>query len=164
MCHQDSEWLAKDKPETNPITIRPCGRAVLLGSLTLLVSTQLSLSNKISCFLSTCVFLDNSFPSVGQKPTFGSWKGSPFLQQMATLVGSLLHCDWHPDQLGYSGTSLPTNEPDPVAATGTLSSRVSSWHGQLARVPHQVRNKRLLISLPFPFFLLLSPSYPSLFF
>ena len=33
--HSESEWLAKDNPETNPITIKPHGRAVLLSSLTL---------------------------------------------------------------------------------------------------------------------------------
>ena len=34
--------------------------------------------------------LDNSFPSVRQEPTSGPWKGSTFLQQMATLAGTLL--------------------------------------------------------------------------
>ena len=37
--------------------------------------------NKISGFVSTCVTSDNSFLSVRQEPTFGPWKGSPFLQQ-----------------------------------------------------------------------------------
>ena len=46
-----------------------------------------ALSDKISCFVSTCVSSDNSFPSVRQEPGFGPWKGSSFLQQMATLVG-----------------------------------------------------------------------------
>ena len=41
----ESEWLAGDNPETNPINHKtrdcePCGRAVLLGPLTLLLSTQ----------------------------------------------------------------------------------------------------------------------------
>ena len=40
----ESEWLAKDIPETNHFTIKPdCesrGRTVLLGSLTLLLSTR----------------------------------------------------------------------------------------------------------------------------
>ena len=83
-----SEWLAKDNPETNPITIKPKtvshkprGRAVLLGSLTLLLSTQVPFPNKISCFVSTCVSSDNSFPSVRQEPGFRPWNGSPFLQQ-----------------------------------------------------------------------------------
>jgi hypothetical protein len=37
--------------------------------------------NKISCFVSTCVSLDNSFLSVRQEPSFGPWKGSSFLKQ-----------------------------------------------------------------------------------
>ena len=57
----------------------PHGRAVLLTSLTLLLSTRVPFPNKISCFASTCVSLDNSFPSVRQEPSFGPWKGSPFL-------------------------------------------------------------------------------------
>ena len=36
--------------------------------------------NKISCFVSTCVSLDNSFPSVRQEPSFGPWNGSPCAQ------------------------------------------------------------------------------------
>ena len=82
----ESEWLAKDIPETNHFTIKPdCeprGRTVLLGSLTLLLSTRVPFPNKISCFVSTCVSSDNSFLSVRQKLSFGPWKGSPFLQQM----------------------------------------------------------------------------------
>ena len=33
----------------------PCGKAVLLGSLTLLFFTYVPLSNKVSCFVSTCI-------------------------------------------------------------------------------------------------------------
>ena len=58
-----------------------------MGPLTLLLSTWVPFSNKISCFFSTCVVLNNSFPSVRQEPGVGPWKGSPFLQQMATLAG-----------------------------------------------------------------------------
>ena len=65
----------------------PRGRAVLLGFLTLLLSTQVPFPNKISCFVSTYVSSDNSFPSVRQEPSFGPWKWSLFLQQMVTLVG-----------------------------------------------------------------------------
>ena len=64
----------------------PHGRAVLLGSLTLLLSTRVPLPNEISCSVSTCVSSDNSFPSVRQEPGFGPWKGSPFLQQICKLV------------------------------------------------------------------------------
>ena len=73
-----------------------------------------------------CVSLDNSSPSVRQEPSFGPWKGSAFLQQMVTLVGLFFADTEHPDHLGYSGTSLPANGPDPAAATGTLLSLVSS--------------------------------------
>ena len=77
--------MAKGNLETNPITIKPETepnvRAVLLGSLTLLLSTQVLFPNTISCFVSTCICLDNSFLNVKQEPSFGPWKGSPFLQQ-----------------------------------------------------------------------------------
>ena len=119
-------------------------------SLTLLLSTQVPFPNKISCFVSTCVSSDNSFPSVRQEPSFRPWKGSAFLQQMASLAGTLLCRDWHPDHSGYSGASLPANGPDPAAATGTLLSLVS-WYGQLARVPRPGKEQEtLLTSLPFP--------------
>ena len=65
---------------------------------------------------------------------------------------TLLRWDWHPDHSGYSGASLPANGPDPAAATGTLLSLVSSWRGQLARVPRLVRIKRLC-SVVHPFVL-----------
>ena len=53
-----------------------------MGSLTLLLSAQAPLPNKVSCFASTCVSLDNSYPSVRQEPTLRPWKGFPFLQQI----------------------------------------------------------------------------------
>ena len=49
-----------------------CGRAVLLGSLTLLLSTRAPLPNKASCFVSPCVSSDSSFLSVRQEPTLSS--------------------------------------------------------------------------------------------
>ena len=51
-----------------------------------LLSTRVPFPNKISCFVSAYVSSDNSFPSVRQEPSFRPWKGSSFLQQMATLV------------------------------------------------------------------------------
>ena len=107
----------------------------VLGSLTLLLSTWVPFPNKVSCFICTCVSSDNSFLSVRQEPSFGPWTGSAFLQQMATLAGTLLCWDWHPDHLGYSGVSLPANGPDPAATTGALLSLISSWRRQPARVP-----------------------------
>src|SRR5574337_1295795 len=64
----------------------PPGRAVLLGSLTLLLSTRVPFPNKISCFVSTCISSDDSFPSVRQEPSFRPWKGSSFLQQLCNCV------------------------------------------------------------------------------
>ena len=74
------ERLAKDHPETNPITsprLRsgspgfPCPPALRPGPF----------PDKSSCFVSTCVSPDNSFLSVSQEHAFGPWKGSAVLQQ-----------------------------------------------------------------------------------
>ena len=53
------------------------GRAVLLGSQTLLLSAWVPLPNKVSYLVSTCVSSDNSFPRVRQEPALRPWKGSP---------------------------------------------------------------------------------------
>ena len=45
---------------------------------------------------------------------------------------------------------LPMDQTQRLQLGGTLLSLVSSWRGQLARVPHLVRNKRLYWPLPFP--------------
>ena len=70
-----AEWYAATGPwvrttgqrqqGTNPITwdCKLHGRAVLLGSLILLLSTQVPLPSKVSCFISMCVFSDNLFLS-----------------------------------------------------------------------------------------------------
>ena len=57
----------------------PHVRAVLLGSLTLLLSARAPLPNKASSFVSTRVSSDNSLPSARQEPIFRPWKWSPFL-------------------------------------------------------------------------------------
>ena len=51
-----------------------------------MLSTRVLFPDKISCFVSTCVSSDNSFPSVRQEPSFGPWKGSLFLQQLDGIV------------------------------------------------------------------------------
>ena len=81
--NSESEWLAKDNLETNPITIKPetaSHRAVLLGSLTLLLSTRcpfpiksLALSAHVSPRTIHSQVLDKS-------PVSGPGRGSPFLQ------------------------------------------------------------------------------------
>ena len=124
--HQPEEF-GKGLKETPPVHCEPRGRAALLGFLTLLPSTRVPFPNKISCFVSTYVSLDNSFLSVRQEPSFGPWKGSLFLQQMVTLVGLFFtETDILTTRGTQSGASLPANGPDPGAATGTLLSLVSS--------------------------------------
>ena len=73
--------------ETTPITIKPDivnHRAEQFSWVPLPYCSPpgCSFPIKISCFVSRCVSSDNSFPSVRQEPSFGPWKGSPFLQQL----------------------------------------------------------------------------------
>ena len=68
-----------------PRDCEPHGRAVLLGSLTLLLFSWAPLPNKVSCFVSTCVSSDNSFLNVRQEPTLRPWKRSPFLAHFYAL-------------------------------------------------------------------------------
>ena len=108
--------MAKDHQESNPITIKPqtASHVTQLFSwvpfpyFTILLSTQVPFPNKVSCFVSTCVSSDNSFPSVRQKLSFGPWKGSAFLQQMATLVGFFFA---ETETLTTRGTQGPTCLP-----------------------------------------------------
>ena len=91
--HQEGPWVDQVQTEQDdwPETTRkpthshksgdyePCGRRVLLGSLT---SARVPLDHKASCFISTYVSSDSSRLSVRQEPTLRSWKGSLFLQQI----------------------------------------------------------------------------------
>ena len=76
------EWLAKDHPETNPITIKQetahqqlqsCSSVLPYRTILHLVPFPIKF-----LALSAHVSLDNSFPSVRQEPSLGPWKGSPF--------------------------------------------------------------------------------------
>ena len=85
----ESEWLAKDNPETNPITIKPKTAshvAELFSWVPLAYCSPPGCPFPIkSLALSAHVSLENSFPSVRQEPTFGPWKGSAFLQHTCRL-------------------------------------------------------------------------------
>ena len=86
-----SRWLARDNPETNPITINGVSH----------MAEQLSRAPLPCCFLrwcpfpikpfafGTCVSSDNSFPSAKQEPTFGPWKRSLFLHNARRQIISL---------------------------------------------------------------------------
>ena len=84
----ESEWLARDSLETNPITIKPKtephGRPVLLGSLTILLSTRGPLPSEVSCFVNTCVSSANSFLS-------DTWN----LKIKSYNIVLLLYCECH---------------------------------------------------------------------
>ena len=81
--HQEGPWVrvtGQRQPGNQSNYHKTCacephGRAVLLSSLMLLLSALASLPNKVSCFVSTCISSDNSFPSVRQEPTLRPWKG-----------------------------------------------------------------------------------------
>ena len=98
------EWLSKDHPETNPITIKP--KTVSHAA------EQFSWVPLPSCSPPGCPFpikslallarvsSDNSFLSVRQEPSFGPWKGSPFLQHSwASMVTPV-------NRVAKSGTQL----------------------------------------------------------
>ena len=95
----ESEWLAKDNPETNPISVKPksvshvaeqfswvplpycspprCPYPIKSLALSAHVSPQ-----KIHFW----TLLEFRLNSVRQEPAFGPWKGSPFLQQKESLT------------------------------------------------------------------------------
>ena len=87
----ESGWLAKDNPETNPITIKPetAWQSCSPGFPYRTALPWVPFPNNISCFVNTCVSSDNSVLSVRQEPSFGPWKGSPFLQQLQSDFPSL---------------------------------------------------------------------------
>ena len=82
----------------------PCGRAVLLASLTPLLSAQLPLPNKVFCFVSMHFSSNDSYPSVRQESTLRPWKASPFLQQLhkyqARIHSNTRACSKHQEKVG----------------------------------------------------------------
>ena len=119
-CHQEGPWvrmIGQRQPRNKPHYYKTwdfelCGRAVLLGSLTLLLSTWAPLPNEISRFVSMCVSLDNSFLSVRQEPILRPWKGLPFLQHNKTAPMSDASCKCKAQATHISGW-LTTNSEVP---------------------------------------------------
>ena len=118
----------------------PCGRAVLLGSQTLLLSTRAPLPNKASCFVSSFVYLDNSFLCVRQKPTLGPWKGSSFLKSFHLISqGSSphlvcwesrqhMHMSWGQDHTPRAAPGPQSQGKNPEPLHPWAQSYWSSWH------------------------------------
>ena len=92
------------------------------GFLTLLLSTWVPFPNKISCFISTCMSLDNSFLSVRQEPSFGPWKGSLFLKQYE------LHDE--PKEYKKSGAVVDTLSEDNIWINRSTGSVFKDHIGQ----------------------------------
>ena len=63
-----------------PGTASHVAEQFLLGSLALLLSTRAPLPIKVSSFVSICVSLVSSLPSVRQEPALVPWKGSSLLR------------------------------------------------------------------------------------
>ena len=92
--HQEGSWVrmtSQGQPgnqfhQRKTLDCESQGRAVLLGSLTILVSAWAFLPNKVPYFLSKCISLDNSFLSVRWESPFELWKGFPFLQLSCSFL------------------------------------------------------------------------------
>lgn len=83
-----SGWLARDKPETSLVPIKPENAEPFSWVPVPSWSPLGTPSQERICFVSTCVSSHSSFLSVGQEPTLGPWKGFPFLPQVDGLHGT----------------------------------------------------------------------------
>jgi len=139
--------LSKDNAETNPITIRPQTASHMAEQFSWVPLPCCSLLRCLlpikSLALSACVSSDNSFLSVRQEPSFGPWKGSAFLQQVATLVGFFFA---ETDILTTRGTQGPaclpmdqTQRPQMGPFCPWSPPDVDNW----PECPDRLRNKRL---------------------
>ena len=96
-----------------------------------------------------------------KSPLLGPWRGPPFLQQLATMKGLPFLLRLISGLLRVLQDHLACLIPDPVAATGTRLSLVSSWHRQLTRVPWPGKEKEILLT---PFISPLFSTHPILFY
>ena len=77
----ESEWLAKDNPETNPITIKP-ETVSSVAELFSWVSLPYCSPPRYPFPIKSLALPAHVSPRrVRQEPSFGPWKGSSFLQQ-----------------------------------------------------------------------------------
>ena len=82
----ESEWLAKDNPETNPIIISPETASHVAEQFSRVPLPYCSLPGHLFPIKYLAFSVQVSpwtihFQVLRQEPTFGPWKGSPFLQQ-----------------------------------------------------------------------------------
>ena len=91
----EPEWLAKDNPETNPISVKPetlSHKTEQFSWVPLPSCSPLGgpLPNSL-LLCQLCVSSDNSFPSVRQELPFGPWKVSSFCNTLRENQSSYLN-------------------------------------------------------------------------
>ena len=70
----ESEWLVKDNPEINPVTIKLETASHVAEQCS---PPGFPYPIRVSCFLNTCVSSDNSFPVLDKSPLLGPGRGPP---------------------------------------------------------------------------------------
>ena len=136
-------FASKDGPHSHETRgCEPCGRAILLGSLTLLPSARAPLPNEASSSVSMCVSSDNSFLRVRQQPSLGPWKGSPFLQELVTRGTYFAMTDIPTTWGTWRPACAPTGQ-----TSGCCQNPLYPWCRLDAdawpECPHWVRDERL---------------------
>ena len=141
----ESEWLAKDSPETIPITIKPTTASHKTEQFSWVPFPSCSLPRRSfpikSLALPAHVSSDNSFPSVRQEPTLGSLGGvllpTTFLpgesQGQRSLAGyspqghkevDMSEATWHAHTLGHQKGEL---SPLRTTAEPNKKTSFSCW-------------------------------------
>ena len=92
----ESEWLAKDNPETNPITIKPETENHMAEQSFWVPWPYCSLPGHLFPIKSLALSAHVSpwtidFWVLDKEPAFGPWKGSCFLQHQEACAGELRH-------------------------------------------------------------------------
>ena len=106
--------LARDNPETNPITIKPDTVSHVTEQFSWVSSQSFSLPGHLfpiksaALFSSTCFSLDNSFPSVRQEPMYLPATPLRFSCPVSHCCSSLcpLSSETHPTWTGKSQKNL----------------------------------------------------------
>ena len=138
----NSEWLERDKPETNPMTINP--------ETVSHVAEQFSPFPSSSCppprqpfpmqslALTALLTTDNSFPSVRQESILKPWKGSSFLHQNhnpGENIFQMLHCR---EGNGTPSSILASEIPETEELGGLQSTAGHFWGEET--VPGKLRH------------------------
>ena len=112
----NSEWLARDKPEINPMPIKPETVSHVAEQFSQLPSPSCPPPRQPfpikSLALTAHISLDNSFPSIRQEPALRPWKGFPLPaskpQTRRKYLPNVYLCrrKWHPLQYSCLGNPM----------------------------------------------------------